>query len=170
MTPEEKVLTGSVRSRYAATQQLLHRNKMRYSDLIRHQEIWSTTNSTMRRGLKMDKKIAEQVADVTRKMVASVTGLQKVNERTMKDLAKQQVEAAEAFVTVGSKQLKGLSKMKSVQDVMDAQADVAAEVGKMMVSQAKQTMEVLARSQEELKALIEQDIEELVERTKAGTK
>ena len=114
----------------------------------------------------MDKKIAEQVADVTRKMMNSVAGLQKVNERTMKDLAKQQINAAEAFVTVGSKQLKGMSKLKTVQDVMDAQADVAEEVGKMMVDQAKKTMDLLTRSQDELKSLIEQDINELMEQAK----
>ena len=118
----------------------------------------------------MDKKIAEQVADVTRKMVASVTSLQKVNERTMKELAKQQVEAAEAFVSVGSRQLKGMSKLKTVQDVMDAQADVATEVGKMMIEQAKQTMELLTRSQEELKTLIEKDVEDLMEQAKPSTK
>ncbi len=118
----------------------------------------------------MDKKIAEQVADVTRKMVASVTSLQKVNERTMKELAKQQVEAAEAFVSVGSRQLKGMSKLKTVQDVMDAQADVATEVGKMMIEQAKQTMELLTRSQEELKTLIEKDVEDFMEQAKPSTK
>lgn len=118
----------------------------------------------------MDKKIAEQVADVTRKMVASVAGLQKVNERTMKELAKQQIGSAEAFVSVGSKQLKSMSKLKTVQDVMEAQADVAAEVGKMMVDSAKQTMDLLSRSQEELKTLIEQDINELVDKAKASTK
>jgi len=117
----------------------------------------------------MDKKIAEQVANMTRKMVTSATNLQKVNERTMKELAKQQMDAAEAFVNVGSKQLKDLSKFKTVQDVANAQANVATEVGKMMVDHAKQTMEVLTRSQEELKDLIEQDINELMEQAKSGT-
>ena len=118
----------------------------------------------------MDKKIAEQVADITRRMVVSVTNLQKVNERTMKELAKQQVGAAEAFVSAGSKQLKGLSKLKTVQDVVSAQADVAAEVGQMMVDNAKQTIELLSRSQDELKKLIEQDVNDIVEQAKSNAK
>ncbi|MBF0460645.1 MAG: phasin family protein [Magnetococcales bacterium] len=118
----------------------------------------------------MDKKVAEQVADVTRKMVNSIAGLQKVNERTMKELAKQQVSAAESFVSVSSKQIKGLGGLKSVQDVVSAQADLVAEVGKLMVDSARQTMDLLSRSQEELKDLIEQDLNEIVEQVKAGNK
>lgn len=118
----------------------------------------------------MDKKVAEQVADATRKMVSSISGLQKINERTMKELAKQQVNAAESFVSVSSKQIKGLGNMKSVQDVVNAQADIMADVGKMMVDNARQTMELLTRSQEELKELIEQDVSDLVEQVKSGNK
>ncbi|MEO5341678.1 MAG: phasin family protein [Magnetococcus sp. MYC-9] len=118
----------------------------------------------------MDKKVAEQVADATRKMVNSIAGLQKINERTMKELAKQQVNAAESFVTVSSKQIKGLGNLKSVQDMANAQADLVAEVGKMMVDNARQTMELLSRSQEELKGLIDQDINEMVEQVKSAGK
>ncbi|WP_193771296.1 phasin family protein [Candidatus Magnetaquicoccus inordinatus] len=118
----------------------------------------------------MDKKVAEQVAEVTRKMVNSIAGLQKINERTMKELAKQQVNAAEAFVTVSSKQIKSMGGMKSVQDVVNAQADIVSDVGKMMVENARQTMELLSRSQDELKGLIEQDLNDIVEQVKANTK
>ena len=118
----------------------------------------------------MDKKVAEQVADVTRKMVNSIAGLQKINERTMKELAKQQVSAAESFVSVSSKQIKGMSNLKTMQDVVNAQADIVSEVGKMMVDNARQTMELLSRSQDELKGLIEQDLNDIVEQVKAGGK
>ena len=118
----------------------------------------------------MDKKVAEQVADVTRKMVNSIAGLQKINERTMKELAKQQVTAAESFVSVSSKQIKGMGNLKTVQDVVSAQADIVSEVGKMMVDNARQTMELLSRSQDELKGLIEQDLNDIVEQVKAGNK
>lgn len=118
----------------------------------------------------MDKKVAEQVADATRKMVSSISGLQKINERTMKELAKQQVNAAESFVSVSSKQIKGLGNLKSVQDVVNAQADIMADVGKMMVDNARQTMDLLTRSQEELKELIAQDMNDIVEQVKSGSK
>ena len=118
----------------------------------------------------MDKKIAEQVADATRKMVSSIAGLQKINERTMKELAKQQVNAAESFVSVTSKQIKGLGNLKSVQDMTTAQADLVAEIGKMMVDNARETMDLLTRSQEELKTVIDQDISEMVEQVKASGK
>lgn len=115
----------------------------------------------------MDNKISEQISNATRKMVESMTTLQKINDRTMQDLAKQQMDAAEAFVDVGSKQLKGLGNVKTVQDAVTAQADITSEVGKMMIDRAKQTMEVLTRSQSELKTLMENNLNELMDQAKS---
>ena len=118
----------------------------------------------------MDGKLTAQVADINKKMVNSITELQKINERTMKDLAKQQVNAAESFVSVSSRQIKGMGNLTSVQDVINAQMDTASELGKMMVENAKQTMDLLSRSQEELKVLIEQNLNDISEQVKSSTK
>ena len=109
----------------------------------------------------MEKKVAEQVVDVTKKMVSSIAGMQKFNERTMKDLAEQQASVAESFVSISSKQIKNLSNLNSVQDVVNAQADIAAEVGKVIMENAQQTIELLARSQEELKGLIYRELNDI---------
>ncbi|MBF0342559.1 MAG: phasin family protein [Magnetococcales bacterium] len=106
----------------------------------------------------MDMNITEQVADSTRKIMNSFAGLQKINERTMQELAKQQLNAAESFMSVSSNQIKGLDTLKSVQDVVNAQAGIVADVSKIMVENAKQTMELLSRSQEELQGLIAQNL------------
>ena len=118
----------------------------------------------------MDGKLTAQVADINKKMVNSITELQKINERTMKDLAKQQVNAAESFVSVSSRQIKGMGNLTSVQDVINAQMDTASELSKMMVENAKQTMDLLSRSQEELKVLIEQNLNDISEQVKSSTK
>lgn len=106
----------------------------------------------------MEINVVEQVTDVTRKMVRSMAELQKINERTMRELAKQQLQAAESFVAVGSKQMKAMRDLKSGRDLLNAHGEVVAEVGKGMLEHAKVTMELLARSQEALKGLIYQEL------------
>ncbi|MEO5334527.1 MAG: phasin family protein [Magnetococcus sp. YQC-5] len=118
----------------------------------------------------MDGKITEQVVELNRKMLNSIAGLQKINERTMKDLAEQQVNAAESFVSVSSKQINGMGNLTSVQDVVTAQSGIVTELGKMMVDNAKQTMDLLSRSQDELKGLIEQNLSDMVAQAKSITK
>ena len=110
----------------------------------------------------MENKIAGQMAEMSQRMVDTMTSLQKINERTMKELAQQQLQAAEGFVDTGAKRLKDLSGVKTVQEAMSTQAEITTEVGKMMVNNARATMDVLARSQEELKSLMENNISEMM--------
>ncbi|MEO5349487.1 MAG: phasin family protein [Magnetococcus sp. YQC-3] len=118
----------------------------------------------------MDGKITEQVVELNRKMMNSIAEMQKINERAMRGLAEQQVNAAESFVSVSSKQIKGMGNLTSVQDVVAAQSSIVTELGKMMVGNAKQTMDLLSRSQEELQALIKQNLGDMVEQAKAISK
>ncbi|MBF0401142.1 MAG: phasin family protein [Magnetococcales bacterium] len=117
----------------------------------------------------MDKKVAEQVAHVTKKMMDSIVGMQSLNERIMKDIARQQVSAAESFVSVSSRQLKGLAKLKSVREAVNAQADIAADVGKIMAENAQQTLLLLARGQEEIRGLIYRELNEVWNMSGGGT-
>lgn len=143
----------------------LHCNKIASSHDTSH-----THEPTDQKGTKMDKKMAEKMSDVTKKMLNSLAGLQKINERTMNELAKQQVQAAESFVSVTTKQIKGLGNLKTKQDMANAQAEIITEVGKSMVDNAKQTMELLSRSQTELAELIERDLKDIAARAQADDK
>ncbi|HIJ84893.1 MAG: Phasin 2 protein [Magnetococcales bacterium] len=116
----------------------------------------------------MDKKIADQLTELSQKMMDTVTTLQKINDRTVQDLAKQQLEAAESFIKSGSDQMKSMGNIKTVQDAVTNQAELASEVGKMILSNAQKSMEVLTRGQSELKNLIDQNIKELMEKAKGG--
>ncbi|MBF0161492.1 MAG: phasin family protein [Magnetococcales bacterium] len=117
----------------------------------------------------MDGKVAEHVVELNRKMLNSISGLQKINERTMKELAEQQANAAESFVSVSSEQIKGMGNLTSAQDVAIAQSNIVTEVGKMMADNARRTMELLSRSQNELKGLIEQELSDMVAQANSMT-
>lgn len=108
----------------------------------------------------MDKKIAEQLTELSQKMMDTVTTLQKINDRTVQDLAKQQLEAAEHFIKSGAEQMKHMGSIKTVQDAVTNQAELASEVGKMILSNAQKSMEVLTRGQSELKNLIDQNVKD----------
>lgn len=116
----------------------------------------------------MDKKITDQLTELSHKMMETVTTLQKINDRTVQDLAKQQLEAAENFIKSGSEQIKNMGSIKTVQDAVTNQAEMASEVGKMILSNAQKSMEVLTRGQSELKNLIDQNIKDLMEKAKSG--
>lgn len=106
----------------------------------------------------MKVNVVEQATDVTKKVVSSIAALQKINERTMNELAKQQLQAAESFVAVAAKQMKEMGDIKSGRDLVNAHAEVMAEVGKGMQEYARVTMALLAHSQEELKGLIYREL------------
>ncbi len=114
----------------------------------------------------MENKIAGQMAEMSQRMVETMTTLQKINERTVKELAQQQLQAAEGFVNTGAKQLKDMSSIKTVQEAMSTQAEIASDVGQMLVGNARATMDVLTRSQDELKDLMENNITELMKQAK----
>ena len=57
---------------------------------------------------------------------------------------------------------------ETIQEAVSTQADIATNLGKMMVDNAKRTMDVLTQGQNELKELIEKNISKLVEEAKAG--
>ncbi|MEO5347351.1 MAG: phasin family protein [Magnetococcus sp. YQC-9] len=113
-------------------------------------------------------KVADRMTELTKRMMDSINDLQKINDRTVQELTKQQLEAAEGFITAGARQLKDLSSAKTIQEAVSTQADIASNLGKMMVDNAKRTMEVLTQSQNELKSLIDKNITKLVEEAKAG--
>ena len=114
--------------------------------------------------------MVEQMAEMSRKMMESITTMQKINDRTVQDLAKQQLEAAEGFISTGSRQMRELSGIGSLQDAVSAQAEIASELGTMMVDNAKRTMEVLSRGQNDLKVLIEKNVGDLMASSKVESK
>lgn len=116
----------------------------------------------------MDKKITDQMSEMTQKMMDSITTLQKISDRTMQDLAKQQLEVAESFIKSGSEQMKSIGNVKTVQEAVSSQAEMASEIGKMILSNAQKSMAVLTRGQSELKNLIDQNVKDLMDKAKAG--
>ncbi|MBF0185854.1 MAG: phasin family protein [Magnetococcales bacterium] len=114
----------------------------------------------------MDGNLAKQIMDANSKILNTLTGLQKINEKIMKELASQQLSNAETLVKAGSGQLNTLTSLKTVEDVAHAQANLVSEMGQLIVDNARQTLDLLTRSQAEVSEFLEQNVSELVEKTK----
>ncbi|MBF0141910.1 MAG: phasin family protein [Magnetococcales bacterium] len=116
----------------------------------------------------MDSKLAEQMTDVTKKVLDSMLRLQEINDRTVQNLAKQQLEVAGSCMSAGVKQIRKISGAKDVKEAMVDQADMASELGELMIGHAKQAMETLTQSKLELNELVEKNLKAFLAMSKAG--
>ncbi|WP_130470130.1 phasin family protein [Candidatus Magnetaquicoccus inordinatus] len=115
----------------------------------------------------MDGNLAKQIMEANSKMLNTLTGLQKINERIMKELAERQLNNAETLVKAGSGQINSLAGLKTVEDVAQAQAGMVAEMGQLIVDNARQTLDLLSRSQAEVNEFIEKNVHEMVDQVKS---
>lgn len=111
-------------------------------------------------------KITKRMTEMTRLMIDSITELQKINDNTVRELAKQQLEAIEEFNTSGSRQLDELSAAKSPKELLATQTEIASEVAKDMKANALRAMEVLVQGQKELKTFLDKNVQQFIEKTK----
>lgn len=111
---------------------------------------------------------AEQISAMTGNMVLFAYDLQKINDYIIQELTKQQLDAAEAFMTVGSKQFKIMIDTVNISKVFLTQLDIAAHLNRMMMENTHRTMSILTRGQQELTELIEKNFTNLDNKVQAN--
>lgn len=112
----------------------------------------------------MDNSNANQQTTLTTENILDfVYGLQRINDQVVLALTNQQLEAAENFITVGSKQFKIISTTTDISKAFLIQLDIAIHLNKMMTQNANRTMEILNQGQNELAELIKKNINALAE-------
>ncbi|MBF0628270.1 MAG: phasin family protein [Magnetococcales bacterium] len=112
-------------------------------------------------------KITKKMTDMTRLMLDSITELQKINDNTVRELAKHQLDAIEEFNTSGARQLDHLAGAKSPKDLLAAQTEIASEMAKDMRANTMRAMEILTQGQKELKSFLEKNVQQFIEKTKS---
>ncbi|MBF0340748.1 MAG: phasin family protein [Magnetococcales bacterium] len=111
-------------------------------------------------------KITKKMTDMTRLMLDSITELQKINDNTVRELAKHQLDAIEEFNTSGARQLDQLAAAKSPKDLLATQTEIASEMAKDMRTNTMRAMEILTQGQKELKSFLEKNVQQIIEKTK----
>ncbi len=99
-------------------------------------------------------------------MIDSITELQKINDNTVRELAKQQLDAIEEFNTAGVRQLDELTAAKTPKELLATQTEIANEVAKDMKANTQRAIAVLAQGQKELKDFLEKNVQQFIEKTK----
>ena len=100
--------------------------------------------------------------------VAVVTGSSAgLGTETVRALAKQQLDAIEEFNSVGSKRLEELTSAKTPKELLNTQTKMAAEMAKDLKSSTVRAIEVLTQGQKELKAFLEKNVKDFIEKTKS---
>ncbi|MBF0625554.1 MAG: phasin family protein [Magnetococcales bacterium] len=114
----------------------------------------------------MDKKIVEQVNEMTKTVLDSMIRLQEINDRTVQQLAQRQLDAAGDFMNSGVRQLKTIGEAKTLNEVVSRQADLAKELNDKMLEHSRQTMDLLMTSRNELNAMMESNLQAILNKTK----
>ncbi|MBF0308611.1 MAG: phasin family protein [Magnetococcales bacterium] len=116
----------------------------------------------------MDKKVAEQMTEMTKAVLNSMMRLQQINERTVQKLAERQLDAVGEYMSAGVQQLRMMGESKDMKDVLGKQAELTKELSDRMVTHAKQTVELLNQSRREINDLMEKGMEAILGQAKDG--
>ncbi|MBF0368395.1 MAG: phasin family protein [Magnetococcales bacterium] len=110
----------------------------------------------------MENKIPEQMTAMTKNVLDAMLRLQEINDRTLRTLAEQQLEVAGSCMEAGVKKMKETGEVKDVKQAVSTQAELASELGELMINHARKTMSVLTESKDELNSLVEKNVNDLL--------
>ncbi|MEO5376723.1 MAG: phasin family protein [Magnetococcus sp. DMHC-6] len=110
----------------------------------------------------MENIIPEKMAEVTKNVLDSVLRMQEISDKTMQNLAKQQMAVAQSCMEAGVKQIRKASDARDVRDAVGSQADLTQELGELMINHARQTMELLTSGRDEIKTLVEKKMNDML--------
>ncbi|MBF0160371.1 MAG: phasin family protein [Magnetococcales bacterium] len=96
--------------------------------------------------------------NMTRTAVSSIIRLQEINDQTLQQLAKHQMEATSDFMDVGVKQLRTLGSLQNVDDMVTQQTDLAKELREKILRHTKQTVELLMSANSQLYEIMEHNL------------
>ncbi|MBF0380997.1 MAG: phasin family protein [Magnetococcales bacterium] len=114
----------------------------------------------------MNNQVAENITEMTNKMIGTLTTLQNINTEAVKSLTEKQFSIVEGLISSSTKQLEELSTVKSPEEVISAQSKIVGEVGETMLSQIKENIEILNESRAKMEALVSKEVNEFIEKAK----
>ena len=99
--------------------------------------------------------VFENVTQANKKAVDAVISFNKIALRAQSQLARQQLAAFENCLEAGTKQLKLASESRDPKELMAAQSEVAVALGEKLVAVAQESLEIQAKTRDELAAWME---------------
>lgn len=111
-------------------------------------------------------EIIEKMAGISNLMIESLTEMKKIGENTMLELAKQHVNTIDGFSKVSTRQAAELATVKSPQELLNAQTEMATAMANDMKNHAVRVMAILSESQDQLRTFVEKNIQKFADSAK----
>lgn len=115
----------------------------------------------------MDKKMNEQMTEMTKCVLDNMMRLQEINDRTMQQLVQKQYEAAGDYMNVSVRKLKQMGEAKDMKDVLSNHVDLATELGAKMMVHSKAAMDLITASRGELTGVVEKSLASFLDMSRA---
>ncbi len=117
----------------------------------------------------MDGKLVEQLQDGGKSAYNCWRKFGEINTELMRRLGEVQMNLATMGIESGAEQLKLLSTNNNYQAVMQAESELMVNYGGRAVSLARETLDVLSDSRDELVQWVEESTGDFVEKQKASS-
>ncbi|EIJ43813.1 phasin family protein [Beggiatoa alba B18LD] len=98
----------------------------------------------------MDNELLKKWTDMNKVAMDAMKELGEINTTAMTRLTQRQMEMVNLYMESGSKQLQAMSDVKNVQDLVNVQSRLFAEMNEKLMENARQTIEILVDVKSEL--------------------
>jgi len=97
----------------------------------------------------------QQWSALNNSATAAMQELGEINAKAMERLTQRQMEMMNVYMESGAKQLEVMGQAKGFQDVTTAQTKLYAEMQEKLMDNARQTVDILSETKNELAAWVE---------------
>jgi len=114
--------------------------------------------------------VMKQWTEANQNMMEAMKQLGEINTTVMTKLTERQMSVINAYMESVSQQLETMKDAKDVQTVISSQAKLATEFSEKMLDNARQTMDVLSQTRNDLTGWVEKGVENVNSAVQNATK
>ncbi|ALG67983.1 phasin family protein [Beggiatoa leptomitoformis] len=107
----------------------------------------------------MDNELLKKWTDMNKTAMDAMKELGEINTAAMTRLTQRQMEMVNLYMESGAKQLQAMGEVKNVQDMVNVQSRLFAEMNEKLMENARQTIEILVDVKSELASWAEKGME-----------
>jgi phasin family protein len=107
----------------------------------------------------MQNELIQQWTELNKAAMEAIKELGEINTNAMTRLTQRQMDMVSLYMEGSAKQLEALGQSKGVQDIINAQSRLFAELNEKLMENARQTLDVLFDVKGELSAWVEKSVQ-----------
>jgi len=115
-------------------------------------------------------ELIEKWTDLNKTAMEAIKELGEINTNAMSRLTQRQMDMMNVYMEGSAKQLEALNGSKNVQDIVASQSRLFTELNEKLMENARETLEVLVDTKEELSQWVEKGMEEVKDASNINNK